>query len=388
MKNKKKVLLVSRNLMAGGVETSSINFIQNMKDDIDLEAFFCNYDGILKNKIPDGTKVYDGNKLLKFFSGADNYVVKMGQRSKFKNLVRNVVKFFYNKFGVKKFLKWLAVKRVNFKNEYDCAICFFAQNDLCSQIVLKRVKAKQKIAFIHTDVSVSPLPHGVYKLLFKYDKIMCVSRSSAELFRSKYPELSYKTDYIYNFQDNDKIKHLSNQFNVNYPNMLNIITVARLSDEQKAFFRALNVFKRLHDEGHKFCWHIVGDGIDRIKINNYINDNNMQEYVVLHGNQSNPYPYIKASDIFFLGSRYESWGIVMIEALTLGVPVLTTNTSSAYEILGDKGFICDNNETAIYDKLKYVLRNIDLIALEKDKIQNYNFDNDSNKQKLLNILSN
>ena len=171
-----------------------------------------------------------------------------------------------------------------------------------------------------------------------------------------------------------------------YPKSLNIVTVSRLSDEQKAFFRALKIFKDLHDEGFEFHWNIIGDGVDRLKIERYIKEETMSDYVTLYGNQSNPYPYIKAADFFFLGSRYESWGIVMVEALTLGVPVVTTETSSAYEILEDKCFICTNNEQGIYQKLKFVLENKHLLNMERKKIENYEFDNESNKRRLMNML--
>lgn len=387
MEKKPKILLVSRNLMAGGVESSSINFIENMRDSLDIDAFFCNFDGILKSKFPTNITVHKSNKYLQFFSGADSSVSQIGQRSKLKTLIRNIVKFFFKKLGIKKFFKFLAVKKVKISNEYDCVLSFFAQNDLCSKVSINRVKAKQKFAFIHTDVGVNPISKEAFKLLFKYDKILCVSQSSANIFKKTYPELAEKTDFIYNFQDNNKIMQHSSDFTVNYPKTFNIITVARLSDDEKAFFRSLKIFKQLKDEGYDFNWHIVGDGVDKVKMENYIKTNNMSNYVTLHGNQANPYPYIKSSDLFFLGSRHESWGIVIIEALILGVPVLTTNTCSAYEILGDKCFICENKENFIYEKLKFVLDNKHLLNIEKEKIKNYLFDNESNKLRFLRILN-
>lgn len=383
----KKVLLVSRNLMAGGIESSSINFIENMQDSVNIEAFFCNFAGVLKNKIPQNIKIHNSNKLLMFFSGADNNQYKTTTKpSKFKTYLRNIIKFFYIRFGFKNFLKYLAIRKVKIKEEYDCALCFFAQNDLCSRVVVEKVKAKQKIAYIHTDAKRSPISKQSYKLLFKYDKILCVSKSCANIFKEVYPKLAEKTDFLYNFQDNNKIKQQAIEFDVCYPKTFNIVTVARLSDEEKAFFRSLKIFKRLKNEGFDFCWHIVGDGMDREKIKNYILANNMSDYIILHGNQSNPYPYIKAADLFFLGSNYESWGMVIVESLILGIPVVTTNTCSAYEILEDKCFICENNEDSIYEHLKLILTNNTLLNNEKNKISNYLFDNENTKLKFINIL--
>ena len=383
---KQKVLIVSRNLMAGGIETSYLNFIQNMKNSVELETFLCNKSGILKQKLPEDIVLYEGNKILKFLTPADGVSGKE-KNQKLKKILRKIIKFFYNLLGFKKFLKFYAIKTTKkIKKEYDCALCFYAQNDLCCDVALKKVNAKQKFAFIHADVSKSPINKRSLKMLTKFDKILCVSNSCANVFKQVYPHLANKVDYLYNFQDVEKIKNQSTEFIVNYPNGFNIVTVARLSETEKGFLRSLEVFNNLHKQGFKFHWHIVGEGIDRGVIEEYISVNNMKDYVTLHGNQVNPYPYIKAADLFYLGSYHESWGLVIVEALTLNVPVLTTNTCSAHEILGDKCFICENDKISISSSLKYIIENKNILEVKKEEIQDYYFDNDIIKEKFLNFL--
>lgn len=383
---KPKVLILSRNLMAGGIETSYLNFIENMKDSVNLETFLCNYNGILKNKMSKDIKLYEGNKVLKFLTPTDGASVK-SKKSKFKMCLRNVIKFFYNVFGFKKLLKFYAVTTTKkIKKEYDCALCFYAQNDLCCEIALKKVNAKQKFAFVHADVSKSPINKKSLKMFKQFDKILCVSNSCASVFKSVYPHLADKVDYLYNFQNTEKIKQQANEFDVDFPNNFNIVTVARLSENEKGFLRSLNVFNKLHKHGYKFHWHIIGEGLDRDRIEEYIENNNMKDFVTLHGNQINPYPYIKSADLFYLGSYHESWGLVIVESLVLGVPVLTTKTCSAFEILGNKCMICENNENEIYNSFEFILKNKDVLNLKQKEIENYNFDNNKIKEKFLTLI--
>lgn len=382
-----KVLIATRNLIVGGIESAYINFIDYMKNETELDAFLCNNDGALKDKMDGSIKVYEGNKLVRYFNKINNVPISKYSKKNFKSIMRSVFKFIYNKFGIKKFLKAFAILTTKkIKKEYDCAVCFYAQNEMCSKLVLKKVKSKKKFAVIHTDVSKSNLDKKVLKLLEKFDKILCVSSSCAEIFKNRYTNLADQVDYLYNFQNNEKILEKSNNFIVDYPQTFNIVTASRLDDQQKGFLRSLEVFKRLNNDGYIFHWHIVGDGPDRGVIEAYIVKNDMTKYVTLYGNQSNPYPYIKSADIFYLGSYYESWGMVLTEAMLLNVPVLTTKISPVEEVVGNNGFICENNSESIYEKLKYVLDNKKILKTEKEKIVNYRFDNESNKKRFLKMI--
>ena len=69
--------------------------------------------------------------------------------------------------------------------------------------------------------------------------------------------------------------------------------------------------------------------------------------------------------------------MVYAEAMTLGVPVLSTDTCSAREILDDWGFICENSEKGLYSSLKDLLENPSKIDEKKKKIaKEYHFSNE------------
>lgn len=92
--------------------------------------------------------------------------------------------------------------------------------------------------------------------------------------------------------------------------------------------------------------------------------------VIFLGFLSNPYPYIRACDVYLQPSVFETWGISITEAKVLGKPVITTNFGCAHEQIkdGTNGYIAKNDED-FYWKCKEVLQNPNTIrALSKDSL--------------------
>lgn len=73
--------------------------------------------------------------------------------------------------------------------------------------------------------------------------------------------------------------------------------------------------------------------------------------------KSNPYYYVKNSDVFLLSSFHEAAPMVFGEAHAMGVPILTTNTASAYELVENRGLgkVCENSDEGLYNKIKEIL---------------------------------
>lgn len=68
---------------------------------------------------------------------------------------------------------------------------------------------------------------------------------------------------------------------------------------------------------------IVGDGPERERLDGLAG--NLGGRVVLVGEDSNPYRYVARADVFVLSSRFEGFGVVIVEALALGIPVVSTD---------------------------------------------------------------
>ena len=96
--------------------------------------------------------------------------------------------------------------------------------------------------------------------------------------------------------------------------------------------------------------------------------------LILLGQKNNPFIYIKQADLFVLQSYYEGKPISVDEALILNVPVLVTNYVSAKEqVRSDYGFIVENDEDSIYNKLDMILNQKELLLAKKDNLSKQDY---------------
>lgn len=70
---------------------------------------------------------------------------------------------------------------------------------------------------------------------------------------------------------------------------------------------------------------ILGEGPDRPELESLIKKLNLEDRVELPGRVSNPWKYVKRSTIFVLASRWEGWPSALMEAMSIGTPVITTD---------------------------------------------------------------
>ena len=116
----------------------------------------------------------------------------------------------------------------------------------------------------------------------------------------------------------------------------------------------------------KFDFHywLIGDGPQKEEIRNLIERYNMKDTVFIMGFQKNPYPYLKASDIFVSTSFAEGFSLVIGEALCLEKPVISTKTSGATELLiqGKYGMLVDTDDESVYEGLKAMMSDESLRA--------------------------
>ena len=81
---------------------------------------------------------------------------------------------------------------------------------------------------------------------------------------------------------------------------------------------------------------LLGTGRDEKEIRALINEYSLNDRVVIAGFHANPYPWIKNARLLVVTSRYEGFGNVLIEAMSLGTPVISTNCGGPSEILINK----------------------------------------------------
>ena len=141
-------------------------------------------------------------------------------------------------------------------------------------------------------------------------------------------------------------------------NALRIVTVGRMTT-QKNYVLAVETAKHLKDSGLNFCWFFVGDGPERVTIENLVTDYGLEEYVLLLGIQSNPYPYMAGCDIYVQTSSFEGFCLTLREARILNKPVVSTNFSVVYDQIrdGENGLIAEMIAESVAEKIILLAKN-------------------------------
>ena len=127
-----------------------------------------------------------------------------------------------------------------------------------------------------------------------------------------------------------------------------LISVGELK-KQKNFpnlVKAIAIFKEKYSIEVKVL--ILGDGLEREGIEKEIKENFLEQVFYLPGWVDDPVPYLQYADLFILPSDYEGFGLVIAEALSKGITVVSTNCKSGpSEILkgGELGFLCKVNDS-------------------------------------------
>lgn len=223
---------------------------------------------------------------------------------------------------------------------YDVVFAF-CEGYLTKWIGASSVSCK-KIAWVHTDMVQNdwPLDTGVFRSFeeerssySRFDKVIGVSKIVADGMREKFG--CGHTNVIYNIIDTD-IKKKSRQF---VPRIrkakLNIVSVGRL-EYVKGYDLLIKAISVLINKKHldiHLC--LVGNGSQHQMLERQIIDAGLQNNVTLAGLQANPYPFIFAADLFVCPSRQEGFNIAILEAMTLGKPIIATDTAGPSEILKD-----------------------------------------------------
>lgn len=374
----KNILFVMPHLYTGGITTAFLNLINSIcnNTELNIDILLFNHDNT--SVLPDNVNVIPTNKMLRLISTSQE---KIRKESLFLSLMRLG-------FGaISKFIGSHIAYKIIFGfcprlSKYDFAISYCQSSSNRSfyggmnDFVIDKVDAKTKISFLHCDYSQcgSSDSHND-KVYEKFDKIAAVSQGVKDAFISVMPHLESKVHVVHNCHQVDRILSLSKVNTFVYDNdVLNIITVARISAE-KGHYRALEVFARLKNEGYKFRWHIIGGADVRTEVEfaEKIENLDLKDCVVMHGNQNNPYRFFPNADVMLLPSYHEAAPMVFSEAEILGLPVITTDTLSAKEFVADKGIgiVCDSNVEGIYDSLSQILKNPHILSKFSSKYKTH-----------------
>lgn len=243
--------------------------------------------------------------------------------------------------GLFKYFKYINFIRNVIKKE-NIKLCVSTENAPTAYMILSNLSIK-KIGIFHAPVWQSRNNGlGVYlmdmislKLLYqRLDKIICVSASAATVFNSK------KKEVIYNVHDIDYIRERAVESLGSEEMKLfdkNNILILGDIEPNKCQVKAILAFHKIYsfDTDSKL---IIMGNITDIKyfefLKNLINSLKLEENVFFEKFNANPYKFIINSKIILSTSISEGLPGVLIEAVILGIPFISTNSSTGiWEIL-------------------------------------------------------
>lgn len=201
-----------------------------------------------------------------------------------------------------------------------------------------------KIGSIHALKSVEFVTKSflntVFKLAFQstyrfFNKVVCISEAiKTDLLEKCNYKFPKNIQVIYNPHDIKNIEELAqfsleSHFEEELFKHKVVLFLGRLS-AQKAPWHLLKAISLLENRNNSIKLVYVGDGDQNITnhLTQLVTQLGIQENVVFLGRKSNPYPYLKKASVLALTSYYEGTPNVIVEAISLGIPIVTSNSTN------------------------------------------------------------
>ncbi len=272
--------------------------------------------------------------------------------------------------------------------EYDLAISFLQPHN----IVLNKVRAKKRIAWIHTDYSTIHI--NVEKELpvwSAFDYIASISPDCTNSFLKTFPSLAPKIVEIENILSTAFVREQAALMDVEHemPSLgMKLLSIGRYC-HPKNYDNVPDIARRIIKSGiTDLRWYIIGFGPDENLIRQKIAEAGMEEHVILLGKKENPYPYIKACDIYVQPSRYEGKSVTVREAQVLCKPVIITNYVTAKSQVQDgiDGVIMPMDNEGCASGIVDVIKNSELLNSISSYLSTHDYGNEKEVEKIYNLI--
>ena len=376
-----KILFVLPSMRAGGTATSLLNLMQLMQEDgVDADLFLLEHDGIFLERAKE-----TGRLLLE----APDIAATICKKQRLKAygvkglLIRGRYVIRHRVCGAEQAIEQVMKHSARaLSGRYDVVIAY--QEQLTTRYV-RYIQAKRRIAWVHMDYNSFQAMQSIdyWKHLYDaFDEIACVSKVAKDSIESNLGIDSSKTHVIYNTIPSRSICSRSKM-----PSPLQVknsafkfISMGRMV-RRKGFDRVIHTAIALKRENIDFVWYILGEGEEKSRLQKMIAENQLEDRVFLPGVFENPFPIISQCDCFVMSSVNEAQPMVLNEALTLHIPVITTDFPSSREVVESEvfGLITENSEQGLLNAVQRFIRE----PLLREKLKRGAMEFEYNNQKTL-----
>lgn len=157
------------------------------------------------------------------------------------------------------------------------------------------------------------------------DQVLVLTKSDKEVFDKK---LGLNSKVLYN-PVADMFFCGRRKFNGEHK----LLFIGRLNIQHKGLDYLVSIMKKVSEVYSDAELTIVGDGPDREALKKLIADNALEKNVKLVGQSSNVKPYYQEASVVLVPSRWEGFGVVLLEAMACGTPVVAYENKGPNEII-------------------------------------------------------
>lgn len=397
---KKRILIVSHALELGGAERSLIGLLDAVDPDrAEIDLFLLRHEGELMNMIPPHINLLPEIPAFTVLARPMKTTLKEGHflLTAARLLGRTKAVCFEKKHGYTesgvaleyshKYTVGL-MPQIAPEKEYDLAISFLTPH----YIVADKVRAKKKFAWIHTDYSKIQIDvESECKMWSAYDKIISISDSVTGSFVKVFPSLANKVQLIENILPEKLIRKQAEETDVScempQDASFRLLSIGRYC-RAKNFDNVPEICSHILQSGLDVKWYIIGFGCDEALIREKIRQWKMDGRVILLGKKDNPYPYIKACDVYVQPSRYEGKSVTVREAQMLGKPAVITAYGTAESQLenGVDGIIVPLDNQKCAAAITGLLKDEKLRLALSDNCKNRDYSNAKEAEKIYRLI--
>lgn len=349
-KTKKKILFIITGLVGGGAEKALVNLLNSLDYTLcEVELFVIFAD---KSSLKDLSNI----TIYTLFSSA-------------KSLLYKIAKHVYVDLRIKILLQYLTRKKI--KKHYDTIISFLEGDSLLYHSFLFE-RAKNNVSWVHTDFVEN---HWSKRHFIKTDerntylslnKVVFVSEYAKQQFAKVFPLPERIHQYVCaNIINVEEIVSKSRAAIDIQKKKFTICSVGRL-EEVKGYDMVIAAARMLKNRNVDVDFWILGTGSQEKKLKEQLAQSQCEDMVHFLGYQSNPYPYMRAADIYLISSYAEGLPLVLYEALCLGKPIIATRTIGALEILKT-----DINSKIIEISADAIANNVEKFLLEQVRLRHF-----------------
>lgn len=390
MEKKKDILVVFTGPMElGGIERSLLGLLDSIDyNEYNVDLFLYAHHGPLMYLINENVNVLPEEKELAYLR--ESFGTKLKNRAYYSAYMRCKEAVISKFTHINHDEMWAEIMRKKvkpIKKHYDLALGFFRPFDLIDE----KIYADIKVGWIHTDYSSAREDLELLRKDYaKMDYIVGVSDQTVRTFIELFPEFESKVIISENIISESFMKSEADKLDVSNEmkdNCVKLLSIGRFC-EAKNFDNVPEIASIIKSKGVDFKWYIIGYGADENLIKSKIAQYNMEDTVIILGKRENPYPYIKACDIYVQPSRYEGKCVAVREAQILNKPVIITNYASSKSQLQDgfDGVIVPMDNQGCANGIVKVIYDKDLQNQLIEKTKKIDYTNSKEIEKLYKLI--